>query len=153
MNILWTRFKNRSKIFCFPRWILKWFIFNILGASMRFIRFRFFLCFNLYHLFFRLYSRLCCDWNWTILLSRIGFLLFQFFKRLLMIFKWLFEFVRVKLVKKCLVLHKLNLQVLVCLIVVCNQVVDTFEQSSHSFCIVFFFQNKLSFGEHLNEVH
>ena len=79
--------------------------------------------------------------------------LLYFLLELLLSFETIIEINWVEEIKLGLVLHELDLKVLVSLIMISNQVIDTLEQSSQSSTIVLFLQQELSFGEHLNQVH
>jgi len=58
-----------------------------------------------------------------------------------------------KVVNHVLVLHQLDLQVLVRLIVVGKQVVDALKQGSQGPTIVFLFEKELLLGENLDQIH
>lgn len=79
--------------------------------------------------------------------------LLYFLLELLLSFETIIEINWVEEIKLGLVLHELDLKVLVSLIMISNQVIDTLEQSSQSSTIVLFLQQELSFGKHLNQVH
>ena len=57
---------------------------------------------------------------------------------------------RFKVVNHVLVLHQLDLQMLIGLVVVGQQVVDAFEECGHCTAIVFFLEKELLLGEDLD---
>ena len=52
-----------------------------------------------------------------------------------------------------MVFHQLDLQIMIRLIVVCDQVVDGFNEGTQGFTVIFFLKEELLLGEHLHEVH
>ena len=60
---------------------------------------------------------------------------------------------RFEVVNHVLVLHQLDLQMLIGLIVVGEQVVDALEQRSQRAAVVFLFEKELLLGEDLHQVH
>ena len=72
-------------------------------------------------------------------------------------FKWLsdfdFEILGIKSIKHCLVLHKLNLEVLVSFIMISDQVVYCLKERGQRLAVVLFLKKKLFLGEDLQQVH
>jgi hypothetical protein len=101
---------------------------------------------------FAFFVLLCAGWwslSWCLLL--LGHLLLLWGQELLS--ELCLEISGVKVIKHSLIFHQLDLEVLIGLVVIGNQVVDSFEERGQTLAVIFFLKKEFFLGEYLNKIH